>query len=124
MNLSIVIPAHNEEQFIEACIKSIFEHCINFKINPEVIVVLNRCTDRTGEIATRSGAKLISNDSRNLAKIRNAGINLINMVTGTFLNYLQPDKKLSGTVLPEKICLLLMNISMISIIKDTLIEGG
>lgn len=74
MNLSIVIPAHNEEQFIEACIKSIFEHCTNFKINPEVIVVLNRCTDRTGEIAGRSGAKLISNDSRNLAKIRNAGI--------------------------------------------------
>jgi glycosyltransferase involved in cell wall biosynthesis len=74
MNLSIVIPAHNEEQFIGVCIKSIFEHCTHFKINPEVIVVLNRCTDRTGEIAGRLGAKLISDDSRNLAKIRNAGI--------------------------------------------------
>lgn len=74
VNVSIVIPAHNEERFIEACIKSIFEHCTCFKINPEVIVVLNRCTDHTGEIAARLGAKLINNDSRNLAKIRNAGI--------------------------------------------------
>jgi glycosyltransferase involved in cell wall biosynthesis len=74
MNLSIVIPAHNEEQFIEGCIKSIFKNCTHFNINPEVIVVLNRCTDHTGEIAARLGAKLISNDSRNLAMIRNLGI--------------------------------------------------
>jgi glycosyltransferase involved in cell wall biosynthesis len=74
MNVSIVIPAHNEEQFIEVCIKSIFGQCTSFNINPEVIVVLNRCTDRTGEIAARLGAKLINGDSRNLAKISNAGI--------------------------------------------------
>lgn len=74
MNISFVIPAHNEERFIESCIKSIFEHCTTFNINPEVIVVLNRCTDHTSEIAARSGAKLIIDDSRNLAKIRNAGI--------------------------------------------------
>jgi glycosyltransferase involved in cell wall biosynthesis len=74
MNLSIVIPAHNEERFIEACIRSIFEHCNSFNITPEVIVVLNRCTDHTGEIASRLGAKLIVDESRNLAKIRNAGI--------------------------------------------------
>ncbi|MEK7433186.1 MAG: glycosyltransferase [Cyanobacteriota bacterium] len=74
MNLSIVIPAHNEEKFIELCIKSIYEHCTHFNINPEIIVVLNRCTDKTGEIAEKLGAKLIIDDSRNLAKIRNAGI--------------------------------------------------
>jgi glycosyltransferase involved in cell wall biosynthesis len=74
LNLSIIIPAHNEELFIESCIKSILENSQAFEINPEVIVVLNRCTDKTGEIAARFGATLINDDSRNLAKIRNAGI--------------------------------------------------
>jgi glycosyltransferase involved in cell wall biosynthesis len=74
MNISIVIPAHNEEYFIEACLQSITAHCSRFSITPEIIVVLNRCTDRTGEIAARFGARLLNDDSRNLAKIRNAGI--------------------------------------------------
>ena len=74
MDLSIVIPAHNEGRFIESCIKSISEHCALFRIDPEVVVVLNRCTDSTGEIAKRSGAKLVDNNSRNLASIRNTGI--------------------------------------------------
>jgi hypothetical protein len=78
MNLSIVIPAHNEEEYIERCLTSIFENCRVFGINPEVIVVLNRCTDRTGEIAAMLGAKSIDDDSRNLAKIRNAGIKKAN----------------------------------------------
>lgn len=39
----------------------------------EVIVVLNRCSDRTEEIAHVFGARTIREDARNLAKIRNAG---------------------------------------------------
>jgi glycosyltransferase involved in cell wall biosynthesis len=74
MNVSIVIPAHNEEQFIEGCIKSIVEHCTHFTITPEIIVVLNRCTDRTGIIAQGFGAHVVNNNSRNLANIRNTGI--------------------------------------------------
>jgi glycosyltransferase involved in cell wall biosynthesis len=74
MNLSIVIPAHNEEQFIESCIKSIYENCKLSRIDPEVIVVLNRCTDRTKEIVDGLGAKYVDDHSRNLAKIRNTGI--------------------------------------------------
>jgi glycosyltransferase involved in cell wall biosynthesis len=39
----------------------------------EHIVVLNRCTDRTEEIATQMGARIIIDDSRNLSHIRNKG---------------------------------------------------
>ena len=39
----------------------------------EVIVVLNRCSDKTEEIAHGFGARTIWEDARNLAKIRNAG---------------------------------------------------
>lgn len=45
---TVVVCAHNEEKYIEKALKSIF----NQTIKPEkVIVVLDRCTDRTGEIA-------------------------------------------------------------------------
>lgn len=98
MNLSIVIPAHNEEKFIEACIKSIYEHCTNFKLNPEIIVVLNRCTDHTGEIAARLGAKLIDDDSRNLAKIRNVGIK---NATGDIIITIDADSILTKEYLSE-----------------------
>ncbi len=39
----------------------------------EHIVVLNRCTDRTGEIASQWGARIITDESRNLSHIRNKG---------------------------------------------------
>jgi hypothetical protein len=34
------------------------------------IVVINRCTDATEEIARRRGARIVRDDSRNLARIR------------------------------------------------------
>jgi glycosyltransferase involved in cell wall biosynthesis len=39
----------------------------------EVIVVLNRCSDNTEQIAHAFGARTIREDARNLARIRNAG---------------------------------------------------
>ena len=46
----MIIAAHNEEKYIERALKSVF----NQTLKPfEVIVVLDRCTDRTGEIARR-----------------------------------------------------------------------
>ena len=39
----------------------------------EVIVVLNRCTDETEEIAREAGAKIAREEEANLSKIRNAG---------------------------------------------------
>jgi glycosyltransferase involved in cell wall biosynthesis len=74
MNISIVIPAHNEEKYIGACIEAIQKQCRSFNVDPEIIVVLNRCTDRTGEIVNRLGAKTVVDNSRNLAAIRNTGI--------------------------------------------------
>lgn len=74
MNLSVIIPAHNEEPFIGNCLHSIYESCHYFKINPEIVVVLNRCHDKTKDIAVGLGAKYVEDNGRNLAKIRNAGI--------------------------------------------------
>ena len=40
-----------------------------------MIVVCNRCTDRTAEIAEKLGARVIFNEDRCIAKVRNTGIN-------------------------------------------------
>lgn len=51
VKFSIIIPAHNEEKYIGKCLDSIVKASEAYKEQTEVIVVLNRCTDKTEEIA-------------------------------------------------------------------------
>ena len=51
IKFSVVIPAHNEEKYLGRCLDSIMAASASYKDQVEVIVVLNRCTDRTEEIA-------------------------------------------------------------------------
>ena len=51
VKFSIIIPAHNEEKYIRKCLDSIAKASEAYKEQTEVIVVLNRCTDQTEEIA-------------------------------------------------------------------------
>ncbi len=72
---SVVIPAHNEEKYISRCIAGIrraAHYASPAKV--EIIVVANRCTDRTEEISKCYGAKVIVNNEKCISAIRNAGI--------------------------------------------------
>ena len=73
-HISVIIPAHNEEKYIRRCIHSIKKADERFKGNTEIIVVCNRCTDRTAQIAEENGARVLFNEDRCIAKVRNAGI--------------------------------------------------
>ena len=70
---SVAIPARNEEKFIAVCLESVKRASKEIEGQTEIIVVLNRCTDRTEEIALSFGARIERNDSKNLASIRNSG---------------------------------------------------
>lgn len=70
---SVIIPAHNEEKYITKCLDSIVAASSSFRNQVEIIVVLNRCTDRTEEIAKAYGCVTVLNEDKNLSKIRNAG---------------------------------------------------
>jgi len=70
---SIVIPARNEERFLGKCLESIRIAAKPYEGRVEIIVVLNRCSDNTEEIAKSFGARLVREDAKNLAKVRNAG---------------------------------------------------
>ena len=74
VHISVIIPAHNEEKYIKRCITSIKRADAHFSGNTEIIVVCNRCTDRTAEIAKACGARVFYNEDRCIAKVRNAGI--------------------------------------------------
>lgn len=71
---SVVIPAHNEEKYVARCIRSVKSAAKYYGEIVEIIVVCNRCTDQTAEIAKKFGARVISNKDRCIAKVRNAGI--------------------------------------------------
>jgi hypothetical protein len=74
IKFSIIIPAHNEEKLIGRCLDSIAAASAPYKGQVEAIVVLNRCTDRTEEIALAYDFVVIAReDSKNMSKIRNAG---------------------------------------------------
>ena len=74
VHVSVVIPAHNEEKYVERCIGSVKKSAEKFGGNVEIIVVCNRCTDRTAELAEKCGARVLHNEDRCIAAVRNTGI--------------------------------------------------
>lgn len=73
-DISIVIPAHNEEDYLPKCLSSIARNSQVGGLNVETVVSLNRCTDNTEKIAADFGAMLVREDAKNIARIRNAGV--------------------------------------------------
>ena len=73
--VSVIIPAHNEEKYVVCCIDSVKAAAARVSCGVEIIVVCNRCTDRTAELAEANGARVVTDGSRCIATVRNAGIN-------------------------------------------------
>lgn len=72
---SVVIPAHNEEKYIGKCLEAISKAAEKARpLETEVIVVANRCTDGTAEIARQHGAAVLPNEDRSISAIRNMGV--------------------------------------------------
>jgi glycosyltransferase involved in cell wall biosynthesis len=96
--ISVITPAHNEELFIEKCLNSVKASAQEASHAVEHIVVLNRCIDRTGEIATQLGAKVIIEDSRSLSRIRNKGVEASK---GDILVTIDADSQMTSNMLLE-----------------------
>ncbi len=72
---SVVIPAHNEEKYIGKCLQAVRSAAKYVKPDTvEIIVVANRCTDRTAAIARHYGARVLKNDDKCIAAVRNTGV--------------------------------------------------
>lgn len=72
MNISVVIPAYNEEEHISECLQSLVDQ----EVPPtEIIVVNNNSTDKTAEVVKRFPVRLISETKQGITPTRNAGLN-------------------------------------------------
>jgi cellulose synthase/poly-beta-1,6-N-acetylglucosamine synthase-like glycosyltransferase len=73
MNISVIVPAYNEEKLLPAtveCIRAALNAC---GVDSEVIVVDNESDDRTAEIAEAAGARVVDEGIRNISRVRNTG---------------------------------------------------
>ena len=95
---SILIPARNEEAYLPRCLDSIKVAATPFPDQVEIIVALNRCTDRTEEIALKHGATVVHEDGRNLARIRNAAAQA---ATGEIVVTIDADSRMTDNMLLE-----------------------
>jgi glycosyltransferase involved in cell wall biosynthesis len=70
---SVIIPARNEEKFLPLCLASLEKAALFASAQIEIVVVVNRYTDSTEQIAVSAGCKVIQHDAKNLSLLRNAG---------------------------------------------------
>ncbi|MCR5016926.1 MAG: glycosyltransferase [Ruminococcus sp.] len=101
--VTVVIPAHNEERYVSRCIGSIREAAKFYGGEVEIIVVCNRCTDRTADIARELGARVLINEDRCIAKVRNAGIFAAN---GDIVMTIDCDNRMTRGTIREAVRLL------------------
>lgn len=95
-SVSVIIPAHNEERYIKRCIRSVRQAANKYQGETEIIVVCNRCTDRTDIIARKYGARVFYNEDRCIAKVRNTGIR---MAKGEIIITIDSDNRMTtGTI--------------------------
>jgi len=85
--ISVIVPAYNEEKYIDACLSSLQKQTIN--VPYEVIVVDNNSTDKTATIAKKYQTVTIKNEKRmGPSFARNTGAKT---AKGTMLVFLDAD---------------------------------
>ncbi len=87
VEISVVIPARNEEQFLMLCLESI-EKAFGNHHAYEIIVVDNDSTDNTVKIAKNAGCKVFQNKKMSAGSSRNIGASI---AKGNFIAFIDAD---------------------------------
>lgn len=96
LELSVVIPAYNEERFLPACLDALFPALAACGAEAEVVVADDGSTDRTAAVARSRGARVVPSGARNIAAARNAGAAA---ASGRWLVFLDADTRVDGPLL-------------------------
>lgn len=92
--ISVIIPAHNEEEYIEKTLDSLFKN----KTQIELIVICDSCNDKTKDIAKKYTDLVFDVDFESGAKSRNFGVE---KSSGDVLVFLDADTLVSDNYLEE-----------------------
>lgn len=97
MKTSFLLPAYNEEQLVGRAVESIHRSAAECGLEDyEVIVCDNASTDRTAAVAEESGARVVLEPHRQIARARNAAAEAS---SGRWLVWLDADAVLTTDVL-------------------------
>jgi len=103
VKISIVVPAFNEEKLIERSLQSIRSAATAFSHvgwEHETIVCDNNSSDRTGELATAQGARVLFEPVNQISRARNAGAAAAN---GQWLVFVDADSFPSAELFAEMV---------------------
>jgi len=92
MELSIIIPAYNEENYIGVTLEHIVTALSGLTLTSEIVVVDNESTDKTAEIAAEFGARVVPETVHVISRVRNAGAEAS---TGEVLIFVDADTRVS-----------------------------
>lgn len=95
MGISVIVPAHNEEEYLGKTLESVKSQSFR---DFEIIVVCNGCSDKSAEIAKRYADKVFNLKEANVSKAKNFGAD---KAKNGFLVFLDADVVLSKDVLEE-----------------------
>lgn len=106
--IGVVVPAHNEEELIGPCLDSIFFASRVPELSGEsveVIVVCDRCSDRTAFLARREGARVVTLRRGNVGRARAAGAKVALASGARWLAFTDADTTVSPTWLVDQLAL-------------------
>jgi glycosyltransferase involved in cell wall biosynthesis len=80
----VVVPAHDEEALLPACLAALRRTASALHVPVRLLVVADRCGDRTADVARAGGAQVISIQARRVGAARAAGMTeLLRLTSGT-----------------------------------------
>ncbi|TQS42338.1 glycosyltransferase family 2 protein [Cryptosporangium phraense] len=71
--MAVVVPAHDEEQLLPACLDALREASRRAPLPVDVLVVLDSCADGSARIAAEAGVRTMEVQARNAGQARAAG---------------------------------------------------
>lgn len=106
--IGVVIPAHNEEELLPACLASVTRAARDPDLRGEevrVVVVLDACTDRSTEIAHAHGAEIVRTEQRNVGAARALGSALALQAGARWLAFTDADSEVPRNWLSQQLAL-------------------
>ena len=100
MNLSIIIPVHNTEQYLSECIDSVLSE---INTDDEIILVENGSSDHSWELCQKyaqksHSVKAVQMETAGVSKARNYGIHL---AKGDWITFLDSDDCIDPSIIQE-----------------------
>ena len=106
--IAIVVPAHNEESCIEACLQSLLSAASHPDLDGEdvqITVVLDACTDTTAQRVGVAGVNSLLLHARNVGKARRLGADRALAAGARWLAFTDADTVVSASWLVDQLAL-------------------